>query len=80
MDPPLAAQITAVLLVPVTEAVNCCLRPDCRAACVGVIEIATVAPELAVTVTLAVAVLLLSTTLSAATVTEELEGTVDGAV
>jgi hypothetical protein len=35
MLPPLAFQVTAVLLVPLTEAVNCLLAPVCRLALVG---------------------------------------------
>jgi hypothetical protein len=33
--PPVAAHVTAVLELPVTVAVNCCVCPDCRVALVG---------------------------------------------
>ena len=41
MAPPVADQVTAVLVVPVTAAVNCCVAPDCSVAEVGEIVIAT---------------------------------------
>ena len=33
--PPVAVQVTAVLELPVTVAVNCCVCPGCRVALVG---------------------------------------------
>ena len=63
MTPPVAAQVTAVLLVPVTVAVNCCVPPVTREAAIGL----TLTPT-NVTVTVAEADLLLSATLVARTV------------
>ena len=62
--PPVADQVTAVLVVPVTVAVNCCAPPVKIEADVGLIVTATGA----VTVTVAVANLLVSATLVARTV------------
>jgi hypothetical protein len=64
IDPPLADHVTAVLLVPVTVAVNCCVAPDCTETEVGVTE--TVIE--AVTLTVAEAVFVGSPTLVAVTV------------
>jgi len=61
--PPVADQVTAVLLLPVTVAVNCCVAPVISEAVVG--EMAT---ETAVTVTVAEADLVVSATLVAVTV------------
>ena len=62
--PPLAVQVTAVLLLPVTVAVNCCVPPVCTEAEVGDTETATGAE----TVTLAEADFVVSATLVAFTV------------
>jgi hypothetical protein len=64
--PPLADQLTAVLVLPVTVAVNCCEAPTCRETELGAIDTTTGAAE--VTVTVATADLLLSATLVAVTV------------
>jgi len=63
--PPVADHVTAVFVVPVTVAVNCCDAPVCRVPEVGLIEITTGG---AVTVTLAEAVFVVSATLVACTV------------
>lgn len=52
--PPVAVHVTAVLLVPVTVAVNCCVPPDATVADEG--DTLTDTTGAAVTVTLAVAV------------------------
>jgi len=52
-DPRDADQVTAVLVVPVTVAVNCCVAPVCSATELGTIETPTVSGA-DVTVTLAV--------------------------
>ena len=65
--PPLADQLTAVLLVPVTAAVNCCVPPVTNDAEVGVIEMPTTGGA-ALTVTLADADFVLSAALVAVTV------------
>jgi hypothetical protein len=65
MLPPLADQDTAVLVVPVTIAVNCCRPPAGSDAEVGEIDIAIAVG--AVTVTLAEADLVLSAMLVAVT-------------
>ena len=65
--PPVADQVTAVLLVPVTVAVNCWVAPAKSEADVGLTLTATTGGG-AVTVTVAVADLLLSATLVARTV------------
>ena len=50
--PPLADQVTAVLVVPVTVAVNCCVAPVCMDAEVGLM-LTTTGGGGAVTVTVA---------------------------
>ena len=62
--PPVADQVTAVLLLPVTVAVNCCVPLVCSDEEVGEIETATGA----LTVTVAEADLVLSAALVAFTV------------
>ncbi len=64
--PPLADQVTPVLLVPVTVAANCCVAPVLTVAVLGLIETATVGAV--VTVTLAVADFVESAALVAFTV------------
>jgi hypothetical protein len=64
--PPVADQVTLVLLEPVTVAVNCCVPPVVRDAEVGEAETETVAGAL--TVTAAEADLVVSATLVAFTV------------
>lgn len=66
MEPPLADQVTAVLLEPVTVAVNCCVPPVASEAEPGLTETATVWG--AVTVTVAEADWVESATLVAVTV------------
>jgi hypothetical protein len=61
--PPVADQVTAVFVVPVTVAVNCCVPPVSNEAEVGLIVTAT-----AVTVTVAEADLVVSAALVAVTV------------
>ena len=61
--PPVADQVTAVLLVPVTAAVNCCVPPVCSDA-----EVGLMLTDTSVTVTMADADLLVSATLVAVTV------------
>ena len=68
MVPPLALQVTAVLLVPVTVAVNCWVPPLGSDAAGGEMETLTPVPAGAVTLTRLVAVLLLSAALVAVTV------------
>jgi len=65
-DPPVADQVTAVLVVPLTVAVNCCVPPVLIVALVG----ATLMPTMtgALTVTLALAFLVVSAALVAVTV------------
>ena len=63
MLPAVADQVTPVLVVPVTVAVNCCVAPVCNEAEVGETEIATGAE----TVTLAEADLVVSAMLMAVT-------------
>lgn len=63
--PPVAVQVTAVLLVPVTAAVNCCVALVCIEADAGDIETATTAG--ADTVTVADEDFVLSATLVAVT-------------
>ena len=48
--PPVADQVTAVLLEPVTVAVNCCVPPVSRAAETGEMDTATIAGVVTVTV------------------------------
>ncbi len=67
MVPPVADQVTAVFVVPVTVAVNCCVALVSSEADAGLIETATTGGG-AVTVTVAVANLLVSATLVARTV------------
>ena len=67
MLPPLADQVTAVLLLPVTVAVNCSVAPVTNDAEVGVIEMPTTGGA-AATVTLAEADLVVSAALVAVTV------------
>lgn len=67
MLPPVADQVTAVLLLPVTLAVNCCDPPVESDAEAGEIVTATVGVVAAVTVTDAEADLLVSATLVAVT-------------
>jgi len=64
--PPVADHVTAVLLLPVTVAVNCCVPPVCMEAEVGLMLTATTGGG-AVTVIVAVADLLVSATLVAVT-------------
>jgi len=63
--PPVADQVTAVLLEPVTLAVNCCAPLVCSEAEVGEMETATAG---ALTVTVAEADLVVSAALVAVTV------------
>jgi hypothetical protein len=65
--PPLADQVTAVLVAPVTVAVNCWVPPVCTDAEVG-LTLTTTGGGGAVTVTLADADFVLSATLVAVTV------------
>ena len=65
--PPVADQVTAVLLLPVTVAVNCCVPPVCSDADVGLMLTAITGGG-AVTVTVAEADFVLSATLVAVTV------------
>jgi hypothetical protein len=65
--PPDADQLTKVLVVPVTVAVNCCVPPAVTDASTGVIEIA-IGTGFVVTVTVAVADSLESAALVAVTV------------
>lgn len=65
--PPVALQVTAVLLAPVTVAVNCWIAPVCSEDEVGLIETAITGGAEA-TVTVAVADLLESAALVARTV------------
>ena len=53
-EEPLTSQVTPVLLVPETEALNCCDCPTCRLSLVGEIETVTGGGG-AVTLTLALA-------------------------
>ena len=71
----MTCQVTAVLVVPVTLAVNCCVVPFCVVTLVGVTEIPTT-----VTVTIAEPDLLLSVWFVAVTVTFAGLGTDAGAV
>jgi len=64
--PPVADQVTAVLLLPLTLAVNCCVPPVVSDADPGVMETATTGAAL--TVTLADADLVVSAALVAVTV------------
>jgi len=66
IEPPDADQVTAVLLLPLTLAVNCCVPPVVSDADPGVIETATTGAAL--TVTLADADLVVSAALVAVTV------------
>ena len=63
--PPVADQVTAVLLEPVTVAVNCCVPLVCSGAEVG--EIVTDTTGAALTVTVAEADLVVSAALVAVT-------------
>jgi hypothetical protein len=65
--PPLADHVTAVLVLPVTLALNCCVPPVGSELEVGLMETATTGGGVA-TVTVAVANLLVSATLVARTV------------
>ena len=67
MVPPLADQITLVLLLPVIDALNCCVLPTCTAEEAGVIDSVT-AGAVVVTVTAADADFVESATLVAVTV------------
>ncbi len=67
MLPPLALHVTAVFVVPLTLAVNCCVPPVVTDAETGEMLTLTVAAG-ALTVTVALADLLLSATLVAVTV------------
>ena len=64
--PPVADQVTAVFVLPVTVAVNCCVPPVCSDADVGLMLTATGGG--AVTLTLAEADFVLSAALVAVTV------------
>ena len=66
IEPPVADQVTAVLLLPLTLAVNCCDPPVVSDADPGVMETATTGGAL--TVTLADADLVVSAALVAVTV------------
>ena len=61
--PPVADQVTAVLLVPLTVAVNCCVPPVCSDA-----EVGLMLTETTVTDTVAETDFVLSATLVAVTV------------
>jgi len=63
MLPPLAVQVTAVFIVPLTEAVNCCVVPDCSVTDAGLMA----TPTMLLTVTTAVAERVGSATLVAVT-------------
>src|SRR5262249_25914111 len=63
--PPVALQVTAALLLPVTEALNCCVAPVCNVAVVGVMLTETTG---ACTVTVAVAFFVVSAAEVAVTV------------
>jgi hypothetical protein len=65
--PPVADQVTAVFVVPVTVAVNCCVAPAKIAAEVG-LTLTTTTGGGVFTVTVAVANLVVSATLVARTV------------
>jgi len=65
IEPPVADQVTAVLLLPLTLAVNCCVPPVISDADPGVMETATTGAAL--TVTLADADLVVSAALVAVT-------------
>jgi hypothetical protein len=71
--------VTPVFVVPVTPALNCCVRPDCNVAAVGETETATLGAG-GFTVTLALAVFVVSAALRAVTVNAVLEASEDGAV
>jgi len=73
---PFTLQVTAVFVVPVTVAVNCCVAPVTTEALVGL----TLTVTGSTTVTEAEADLVGSATLVAVTVTVAGEGTADGAV
>ena len=60
--PPVAVQVTAVFVVPVTVAANCCVADVCKDAEVGLTEMLTTG---AVTVTVADAFLVVSAALVA---------------
>ena len=64
--PPVADQMTAVFVLPLTVAVNCCVPPVCSEAEVGLMLTATGGGG-AVTVTVAEADFVLSATLVAVT-------------
>lgn len=66
IEPPVALQVTAVFVVPLTEAVNCWVPPVCSAALLGVME--TTIGAGALTVTVAEADFVLSAALVAVTV------------
>src|SRR5207248_2682594 len=76
---PFTDQVTAVLVVPVTAALNCSVCITCTLPLVGEIETVT-GGGVAVMLTLALALLLVSATLCALTVTVEGDGTAVGAV
>lgn len=65
-EPPVAVHVTAVLLEPVTVALNCCVAPVTRELVEGEIETATAGA--AVTVTLALELTVESDVLVAVTV------------
>jgi hypothetical protein len=67
MLPPLANQVTAVLLLPVIDVLNCCVLPTCTAAEIGVID-NVIAGAVVVTVTAADADFVESAALVAVTV------------
>ena len=75
---PFTNQVTAVLLVLLTVAVNCCEWPTCIEVLVG--ERETEIARAAVILTLVLALLEVSATLCAVTVTLAGEGTDEGAV
>ena len=64
--PPVADQVTAVFVLPVTVAMNCCVPPVCSDAEVGLMLTATTG-DAAVTVTVADADFVVSATLVALT-------------
>jgi hypothetical protein len=76
---PLTSQLTAVFVVPVTLALNCCVAPTCKLDVVGETDTATAVAG-GLTVTLAFALFVVSATLRAVTVNAVLEASEDGAV
>lgn len=75
---PFTAQETPLFVDPVTLALNCCVSPDCNVAAEGVTETVTVG--VGFTVTLALAVFVVSAALRAVIVNVVLEVSEAGAV